>query len=56
MESVNFKKTILTFLASHSPEDQMDSLRQALIKIDKNGDGHLSKTELVEGSAQIKDC
>ena len=56
MESVNFKKTTLTFLASHIPEDQIDSLRQAFIKMDKNGDGHLSKAELVEGSAQIKDC
>ena len=56
MNSVNFKKTTLTFLASRIPEDQIESLRKAFIKIDKNGDGVLSKQELVEGVSQVPNC
>jgi len=53
MNSVNFKKTTLTFLASRIPEEQIENLRKAFIKIDKNGDGALSKEELVVGVSAV---
>ena len=53
MNAVNFKKTTLTFLASRIPEDQIENLRKAFIKIDKNGDGILTKEELVEGVSAV---
>mmetsp|Transcript_24066 Transcript_24066/g.27758 ORF Transcript_24066/g.27758 Transcript_24066/m.27758 type:complete len:92 (+) Transcript_24066:627-902(+) len=53
MNSVNFKKTTLTFLASRIPEDQIENLRKAFIKIDVNGDGVLSKEELIEGVSKV---
>jgi calcium-dependent protein kinase len=56
MNSVNFKKTTLTFLASRIPEDQIENLRKAFIKIDKNGDGVLSKQELTEGVSEVPGC
>jgi len=46
-------KTTLTFLASRIPEDQIENLRKAFIKIDVNGDGILSKDELVEGVSAV---
>lgn len=56
MNAVNFKKTTLTFLASRIPEDQIENLRKAFIKIDKNGDGVLSKQELTEGVSSVPGC
>mmetsp|Transcript_25620 Transcript_25620/g.28444 ORF Transcript_25620/g.28444 Transcript_25620/m.28444 type:complete len:166 (+) Transcript_25620:49-546(+) len=56
MNAVNFKKTTLTFLASRIPEDQIENLRKAFIKIDINGDGVLSKQELVEGVSVVPEC
>lgn len=56
MNAVNFKKTTLTFLASRIPEDQIENLRKAFIKIDKNGDGVLSKQELSEGVSKVPGC
>lgn len=53
MNSVNFKKTTLTFLASRIPEDQVENLRKAFIKIDVNGDGVLSKEELMKGVSKV---
>lgn len=56
MENVNFKKATLTFLASRIPEEQIDSLRQAFIKLDKNGDGTLSLQELQNGASEVEKC
>ena len=56
MNSVNFKKTTLTFLASRIPEEQIENLRKAFIKIDTNGDGVLSKEELVKGVSAVPEC
>jgi len=56
MNAVNFKKTTLTFLASRIPEEQIENLRKAFIKIDVNGDGVLSKDELVVGVSKVKGC
>jgi calcium-dependent protein kinase len=53
MNSVQMKRTTLTFMASRIPEDQIISLRLAFTKIDKNGDGQLTIEELVEG---LKEC
>lgn len=49
-------KTTLTFLASRIPEDQIENLRKAFIKIDVNGDGVLTKEELVEGVSKVPEC
>jgi calcium-dependent protein kinase len=56
MESVNFKRTTLTLIASRIPEDQIKALREAFSKFDKNGDGKLTIDELKEGVKQIKGC
>ncbi len=49
MNAVNFKKTTITFMASRIPEDQIENLRNAFIKMDADGNGVLSKDELVKG-------
>lgn len=53
MNSVQLKRTTLSYMASRIPEDQIILLRQSFTKIDKNGDGQLTIDELVEG---LKDC
>lgn len=53
IDNVHFKKTTLTFLASKIPENQIEKLRDAFIKIDQNGDGTLTKDELKSGISQI---
>lgn len=49
VDSQNFKKATLTFIASRIPEEQIESLRDAFIKIDRNGDGLLTEEELELG-------
>jgi Ca2+-binding EF-hand superfamily protein len=56
METVQFKKTTLTFLASKIPESQIEKLRDAFIKIDKNGDGTITKDELASGVSSLEKC
>ena len=56
MDTVNFKRTTLTFIASRIPEDQITQLREAFTKFDKNGDGSLTEDELKEGIKSIKNC
>lgn len=56
MHAVNFKKTAITFIASRIPEDQIQNLKDAFIKMDKNGDGVLSKEELIDGISDIPGC
>lgn len=56
MDNVHFKKTTLTFLASKIPENQIEALRDAFIKIDANGDGTITKDEMKAGVGQIKNC
>lgn len=56
IESVNFKRTTLTLIASRIPEDQIRALREAFSKFDKNGDGKLTIDELKEGVKTIKGC
>lgn len=53
MNSVQLKRTALSYMASRIPEDQIILLRQNFTKIDKNGDGQLTIEELVDG---LKDC
>ena len=53
MNSVQLKRTTLSFIASRIPEDQIACLRQAFSKIDKNGDGQLTIDELREGLVEI---
>lgn len=56
IDSVNFKRTTLTLIASRIPEDQIKALREAFSKFDKNGDGKLTIDELKEGVRLIKGC
>ena len=49
VESQNFKKATLTFIASRIPEECIENLRDAFIKIDWNGDGMLTEEELELG-------
>ena len=56
MDSVNFKRTTLTLIASRIPEDQIKALREAFSKFDKNGDGKLTIEELKDGIHLIKGC
>lgn len=53
MDSVQLKRTTLSFIASRIPEDQIMTLRQAFSKMDKNGDGQLTFEELKSGLAEI---
>ncbi len=56
IDTVNFKRTTLTLIASRIPEDQIKALRDAFSKFDTNGDGKLTLQELQEGIKQIKGC
>ena len=56
MDTVNFKRTTLTLIASRIPEDQIKALRDAFSKFDTNGDGKLTVEELREGVKQIEGC
>lgn len=56
MDSVNFKRTTLTLIASRIPEDQIKALRDAFSKFDTDGDGKLTLEELKAGVHQIKGC
>jgi Ca2+-binding EF-hand superfamily protein len=49
IDSLNFKRTTLTLIASRIPEDQIKALREAFSKFDSNGDGKLTLEELNEG-------
>ena len=49
IDSLNFKRTTLTLIASRIPEDQIKALREAFSKFDRNGDGKLTLEELKEG-------
>jgi calcium-dependent protein kinase len=49
IDSLNFKRTTLTLIASRIPEDQIKALREAFSKFDSNGDGKLTLEELKEG-------
>ena len=53
MNSVQLKRTTLSFIASRIPEDQIQQLRLAFSKMDKNGDGQLTLDELREGLTEI---
>lgn len=53
MNSIRFKKAILTFIASRMPEDQIKEFRDIFNKFDLNGDGVLSIDELKQGLLSI---
>ena len=54
MDSINFKKTTMTLIASRIPEQDVIHLRQVFSTFDKNGDGRLTLDELREGIRKIK--
>lgn len=56
IDSVNFKRTTLTLIASRIPEDQIKALRDAFGRFDTDGDGKLTLEELKAGVKLIKDC
>ena len=53
MDSLQLKRTTLSLIASRIPEDQIQFLRQAFSKMDKNGDGQLTYEELKTGLHEI---
>lgn len=60
LTKINLKRSTIIFMASRIPEDQLEDLKKAFIKLDVNGDGILTKSELVKGvkehtSHEIKD-
>ena len=55
MDSINFKRTTLTFIASRIPEDQIKQLRDTFSKFDQNGDGRLTLAELKQGVKIVND-
>jgi calcium-dependent protein kinase len=54
METVNLKRTTLTFIASRIPEDQISNLREVFSKFDTNGDGRLNLEELKAGVKKVQ--
>lgn len=54
MDTVNLKRTTLTFIASRIPEDQISSLRDVFSKFDTNGDGRLNLDELKAGVKKVQ--
>eukprot|EP00744_Colponema_vietnamica_P003867 GILI01005857.1.p1 GENE.GILI01005857.1~~GILI01005857.1.p1 ORF type:complete len:557 (+),score=127.86 GILI01005857.1:57-1673(+) len=44
-----FKKAVLTVMASQLTQDEMKGLRDIFVSLDKNGDGTLTLSELMEG-------
>jgi len=54
MDTVNLKRTTLTFIASRIPEDQISSLRDVFSKFDTNGDGRLNLEELKAGVKKVQ--
>lgn len=53
MDTVNLKRTTLTFIASRIPEDQISNLREVFSKFDSNGDGRLNLDELKAGVKKV---
>merc|ERR1711972_420543 len=47
--STNFKKVVLTMIAQNLKDCDLEQLRQNFIGLDKNKDGTLSKSEVLEG-------
>lgn len=43
----------LLYIASRIPESQIQDLRAAFTKFDKNGDGQLTHEEIIEGVKQV---
>jgi len=43
-------------MASRIPEGQIQDLKNSFIKLDINGDGILTKEELIKGVSGIPDC
>eukprot|EP01016_Furgasonia_blochmanni_P032967 TRINITY_DN3411_c0_g1_i7.p1 TRINITY_DN3411_c0_g1~~TRINITY_DN3411_c0_g1_i7.p1 ORF type:complete len:205 (+),score=77.29 TRINITY_DN3411_c0_g1_i7:577-1191(+) len=49
IEATTLKKTLLIYLAQQVPDKDVEVLKQIFVKLDKNGNGILSKTEFVQG-------
>lgn len=48
-----FKKAVMTFICSRMRDEEVASLKEIFISIDKNGDGHLSLDEVKEGMKKV---
>jgi len=46
-------KAVMTFICSRMKDDEVKTLKEIFIAIDKNGDGHLSFDEVKEGMSKI---
>ena len=46
------KKAVMTFICSRMKDEEVASLKEIFVAMDKNGDGHLTLDELKEGMAK----
>ena len=49
MRSFTLKKVLLLRIASQIPEEEVVNLKNIFIKIDTNGNGLISKKEMIDG-------
>jgi calcium-dependent protein kinase len=45
------KKTVLLYMATFIPENEVSELKQLFTSLDKNGNGMISKDEMIDGIA-----
>lgn len=54
LDAQSLKKTILLFIATQIPEEEIKVLKSIFVKIDKNGNGLISKDEMLLGMSEFK--
>jgi calcium-dependent protein kinase len=48
-----FEKAVSTFICSRLKDEDVEHLKEVFTAIDKNGDGHLSLEEMIEGMSKV---
>lgn len=48
-----FEKAVATFICSRLKDEDVEHLKEVFMAIDKNGDGHLSLEEMIEGMSKV---
>jgi calcium-dependent protein kinase len=46
---LRMKKTVLLYMATFIPENEVSELKQLFTSLDKNGNGMISKDEMIDG-------